>query len=71
MLNQTRALWGIARESPIEGPGIIGTENGLGIVESADTIGPGDFELLTDARTAGLFRTASANPIEDIKSTRG
>jgi hypothetical protein len=22
MLNQTRALWGIARESPLEGPGI-------------------------------------------------
>jgi hypothetical protein len=22
MLNQTRALWGIARESPLQGPGI-------------------------------------------------
>jgi hypothetical protein len=47
---------------------VTGTENGMGIVESADIIGPGDFELLTDARTAGLFRTASANPIEDTKA---
>jgi hypothetical protein len=45
---------------------VIGTENDLGIVESADTIGLGDFELLTVASLAGLFRTASANPIEDI-----
>jgi hypothetical protein len=46
---------------------VTGTENGMGIVESADTIGLGDFELLTVASLAGLFRTASANPIEDIK----
>ncbi len=45
---------------------VTGTENGMGIVESADTIGLGDFELLTVASLAGLFRTVSANPIEDI-----
>jgi hypothetical protein len=43
------------------------TENGTGIVESADTIGLGDFGLLTVASLAGLFRTASANPIEDTE----
>ena len=41
-----------------------GTENGMGIVESADIIGPGDSELLTDASQAGLYKTVSANHTE-------
>jgi hypothetical protein len=38
-----------------------GTANGMGIVESVDTIALGGFERLTDARTAGPYKTASAN----------
>ena len=30
MLNQTRALWGIARESILQGPGIRGIKSALG-----------------------------------------
>ena len=40
------------------------TANGMGIVESVDTIGPGDFELLTDASPAGPCKTVSANRTE-------
>jgi hypothetical protein len=49
---------------------VIDTENSMGIVESADTTGLGDFELLTVASLAGLFRTASVNPIEDTKGAQ-
>jgi hypothetical protein len=37
------------------------TANGMGIVESVDTIGPGDSELLMDASRAGLYKMVSAN----------
>jgi len=37
----------------------IGIDSGIGV--TADTIGPADFGLLTDVRTVGPFKTASAN----------
>ena len=53
------------------GPGIgNGTgiaANGTGIAGTADTIGQGNFELLTGARMAGRCKTASANHTEATK----
>ena len=43
------------------GTGIEGSVTASGA--TADTIGPADFELLTDVRTVGPFKTASVSPI--------
>src|ERR1700716_587443 len=55
MLNQTRALWGIARESPLQGPGISYREPVMAVVVSAKDAQKGESIRVDCRKRVDLF----------------